>query len=99
MDQNTILTLLTISVAISALALLAGAISLVGMLLVARDLRGKFLQSWPDIQSVIASSKRSVATAEKQLGIIGASSISILDITKQQLVKVDELISDASFAR
>jgi hypothetical protein len=94
MDQNT--TILTIFVAICAVAMLVGAVSLVGMFIVARDLRGKFMQSWPEIQSIIASSKRSVEVAEKQLNTIGASSISILDITKQQLVKVDELLSDAS---
>jgi hypothetical protein len=93
MDQNTILT---IFVGICALAMLAGAIALIGVFAIARDLQGKLMKSWPEIQSVIASSKRSVETAEKQLNIIGTSSISILDVTKQQLVKVDELLSDAS---
>jgi hypothetical protein len=95
MDQNTN-TILVILVAICALSMLGGAIALVGMFLVARDLRAKFMLAWPEIQSVIASSKRSVERAEKQLSTIGASSISILDITKQQLVKVDDLLNDAS---
>jgi hypothetical protein len=93
MDQNTLLIIIT---AICALSLLGGAIALLGMFLIARDLRGKFMQAWPEIQSTIASSKRTVERAEKQLTTIGASSVSILDITKQQLVKVDELLSDAS---
>jgi hypothetical protein len=93
MDQNTVLM---ISTAISALALLGGAVALIGLFLIAWDIRGKFMQAWPEIQSTIASSKRTVELAEKQLTTIGASSISILDITKQQLVKVDELLSDAS---
>jgi hypothetical protein len=92
MDQNTLLIIIT---AICALSLLGGAIALLGMFLIARDLRGKFMQAWPEIQSIIASSKRTVERAEKQLTTIGASSISILDITKQQVVKVDELLSDA----
>jgi hypothetical protein len=93
MDQNTLLIIIT---AICALSLLGGAIALLGLFLIARDLRGKFMQAWPEIQSIIASSKRTVERAEKQLTTIGASSVSILDITKQQLVKVDELLSDAS---
>jgi hypothetical protein len=93
MDQNTLLIIIT---AICALSLLGGAIALLGMFLIARDLRGKFMQAWPEIQSTITSSKRTVERAEKQLTTIGASSVSILDITKQQLVKVDELLSDAS---
>jgi hypothetical protein len=93
MDQNTVLI---IFVAISALSMLAGAIALIGMFIIARDLRGKFMQAWPEIQGIVATSKRSVDRAEKQLGVIGSSSISILDVTKQQLAKVDELLTDAS---
>jgi hypothetical protein len=93
MDQNTILMIIA---ATCALALLGGAVALIGIFLVARDLRGKFMQAWPEIQGIIASSKRTVERTEKQLTTIGASSTSILEITKQQLVKVDELLSDAS---
>lgn len=93
MDQNT---LLTVFVAICALSMVGGMAALVGMFLIARDIRGKFMQAWPEIQSIIGTSRRSIERAEKQIGQIGATSISILDITKQQLVKVDDLLSDAS---
>jgi hypothetical protein len=93
MDQNT---LLTIFVAISALSMLGSAVALIGMFIVARDIRGKVTQAWPEIQSIIVSLKRSVEYTEKQLETIGSTSISILDVTKQQVVKIDELLSDAS---
>jgi hypothetical protein len=93
MDQNT---LLIIFIGIAAVALLGGSVALVGLLLVARDIQGKVLASWPQIESILAISKRSAEQAEKHIGKIGATSVAILDLTRQQLVKVDELLSDAS---
>ena len=34
--------------------------------------------------------------AEHHIGKIGSSSVAILDVTRQQLVRVDDLLSDAS---
>ena len=93
MDQNT---LLTIFVAIAAIALLAQAVAFLGLFFVARSIRTKIFGIWPEIQSIIATSKRSAERAEQHVAAIGAASVAILDITKQQLVKVDELLSDAS---
>ncbi len=97
MDQNnTLLILLTVFVAISAIALLSGAIASVGLLFVARDLRAKLTTVWPEIQSIVGSSRRTADSAEKHIASIGASSVAILEVTKQQLAKVDELLTDAS---
>lgn len=93
MDQNT---LLVIFVAIAAIALLGQAIALIGFLLVARDIRAKIFKLWPEIESIVAVSKRSADRVETHITRIGAASVSILDITKEQLVKIDELLSDAS---
>jgi len=51
---------------------------------------------WPQIEDIVAVSKRSVDRIETHITRIGATSVAILDVTKQQLVKVDELLSDAS---
>jgi hypothetical protein len=51
---------------------------------------------WPQLESIIGTSKRTVEQAESHLSKIGDSGVAILDTTKQQLVKVDELFSDAS---
>ena len=93
MDQNT---LLVVFVAIAAIALLCGAISMIGLLLIARDIRNKFMAVWPDIEGIVAVSKRSADRVENHITRIGATSVAILDVTKQQLVKIDELLSDAS---
>jgi len=96
MNEKTLLTIMAIFVAIAAIALLGQAVAMVGLFFVARDLKTKLLASWPQIESIIGSSKRTVEQAEHHLGKIGTSSVAILDAARQQLVRVDELLSDAS---
>ena len=96
MDQNTLLILLTIFVAISAIALLIQAVSLLGMFLVTRKLRDKVFEVWPQVQEIVGVAKRTAQGAEKHVDSIGATSASILGLARQQLVKVDDLVSDAS---
>ena len=96
MNQTTLLTIMAVFVVIAAIALLGQALALLGLFMVARDLRTKIMGSWPQIETLIGSSKRTVEQAERHLGQIGSSSVAILDVTKQQLVRVDELLSDAS---
>jgi hypothetical protein len=96
MDQNTLLILLIIFVAVSAVALFIQAITLVGLFLVARDVRTKLIGVWPEIQEIIGTSKRTIERVEKHIDKIGSTSSEILNVTKQQLAKVDELLSDAT---
>ena len=69
---------------------------MIGLFFVARDLRAKVTGVWPEILHIIANARQSLEQAEKHINRIGSTSVAILDITKQQLVKVDELLSDAS---
>ncbi len=87
---------MAVFVVIAAIALLGQFLALLGLFMVARDLRTKIMGSWPQIEGLIGASKRTVEQAEHHLGQIGSSSVAILDATKQQLVRVDELLSDAS---
>lgn len=89
-------TLLVVFVALAAVALLGQAIALIGLLFIARDIRNKTMALWPQVESIVAVSKRSADRIETHIARIGATSVAILDATKQQLVKVDELLSDAS---
>jgi hypothetical protein len=93
MDQQT---LLTIFVIVAALALVIQAGMLIGLFVVARSLQTKIMALLPDIQNVIGISKRTIETVEKHAEKIGATSGAILDVTQQQLVKIDDLLTDAS---
>jgi len=96
MDNNTLLILLTIFVALAALAMLIQASMLIGLFLVARGLRSKFMTLLPEIQSIMGVTRRTTEKVEKHIDKIGATSGAILDVTKQQLTRVDELLSDAT---
>ncbi len=96
MDQNTLLILLTIFVATAAIALLIQAISLIGMFLLARQIRTKLFAVWPQVEEIVGITKRTALGAEKHVGAIGSTSLGLLNMTKQQLNKVDELVTDAS---
>jgi hypothetical protein len=96
MDQQTLLTLLTIFVIVAAIALVIQAGMLIGLFIVARGLQAKITAILPDVQNVIGISKRTLESVEKHVHKIGTTSGAILDVTKQQLVKVDELLTDAT---
>ncbi len=96
MDEHTLLILLTIFVALAAIAMLIQAGTLLGLFLVARKLQEKMMPLIPQIEGVVGVTKRTIEGVEKHIEKIGASSEAILDTTKQQLAKVDDLLSDAS---
>lgn len=103
MDQQTLLILLTIFVGLAAVAMLIGMGSLLGLFLTARKLQAIISELKPQINAVIGVSKktadvtlRTIEGAEKHIEKIGASSAAILDTTKQQVVKIDELLTDAT---
>lgn len=95
MDQ-TLLILLIIFVACSAFAMLVQAGTLLGMFLVTRRLQEQLTRILPEVQSIMGVTKRTVERVEKHVDKIGTVTGAILDVTKQQFVKVDELLTDAS---
>ncbi len=96
MDQQTLLIVLTIFVAIAAVALLIQMGTMLALFLVARKLQAQVMQVWPEVQTIIGVTRRTVENIEKHVEKIGATSNSILDTTKQQVAKLDELLSDAT---
>ncbi len=93
MDEHT---LLTIFVGLAALAMLIQAGTLLGLFIVARKIQEKVSVLTGPITGVIETSKRTLQMVEGHIDRIGTSSTAILDTTKQQLAKVDELLTDAS---
>lgn len=93
MDEHT---LLTIFVGLAALAMLIQAGTLVALFVVAKKIEGKITVLTEPITGLIDTSKKALQTVEGHVERIGTSSNAILETTKQQLVKVDELITDAS---
>lgn len=100
MDQQT---LLTIFVGLAAVAMLFQAGMLLGLFIAARQIQAKISVLTGPITSIIETSKHTLKTVEGHVDKIGGqvdriatSTNSILDTTKQQLTKVDDLLTDAS---
>ncbi len=96
MDQQTLLILLTIFVAVAAVALLLQLGTLLAMFLTVRKLQTQIMEVWPEVQAIIGVSRRTVEKVEVHINKIGVTSTAILDVTKQQVIKIDELLSDAT---
>ncbi|MBV8897930.1 MAG: hypothetical protein JO051_15565 [Acidobacteriaceae bacterium] len=96
MDEHTLLILLTIFVFVAAVALLIQAAMLAGLFLVARRLQEKVMPLIPQVEGILGVVKRTTERVEKHIEQIGTTSNAILDVTKQQLHRVDELLGDAT---
>lgn len=96
MDHQTLLILLTIFVGLASLAMIVQAAMLIGLFLAARQIQSKILSVWPQVEAAVGVSRRTVEQVEKHIQRIGVTSIAILDVTRQQLGTINELITDAS---
>ncbi|HEX4232277.1 MAG TPA: hypothetical protein VHZ07_26660 [Bryobacteraceae bacterium] len=93
MDQPTVLT---IFVGICALAMLIQMITLIILAVISKRMQDKVTVVLPEVQSILALSKQTLQEVRKDVGEIGSRTNSILDITKGQFIKIDELLSDIS---
>src|SRR3954465_4021074 len=93
MDEHT---LLTIFVGLAALAMLIQAGTLLGLFIVAKRIQEKVSVLTGPITGIIDTSKKTLQTVEGHIDRIGSSSNAIPETPKQQLAKVDELLTDAS---
>lgn len=91
MDQPVIFT---IFVGICALAMIIQMITLIILAVTAKKMQEKVTAVLPEVQSVLAVSKQTLQDVKKEVGEISTKTNSILDITKSQFVKIDELLND-----
>ncbi|HSU29824.1 MAG TPA: hypothetical protein VLJ11_01200 [Bryobacteraceae bacterium] len=106
MDQQTIQTIFVI---VAAVALVIQAIMLIVVGLVASRLVAKIMPLVPEVQNILGLTRRTIGTVEtyidkagthidkvgEKVEQIGNTSISLLDTTKEQLTKIDGLLTDA----
>ena len=95
MDQ-TLLIVLTIFVAAAAIAMVLQLGTLLAMFLTVRKLQAQIMQLWPEIQAIVGVARRTSEKVETHIDKIGATTNAILDVSKQQVAKIDELLNDAT---
>jgi hypothetical protein len=100
MDHNLEIALV-VFVAVAAIALILQLATLLGMFFAVKKIQGQAVtvlgqvtSLMPQITSIVNSTKRTVETVEGHVKTIGDSSVSIMDVTKHQVMKIDELLTD-----
>lgn len=96
MDQQTLLTVMTVFVCISAIALLIQAGMLFGIYRSARGLQENVQRLLPKIESLIDISRQTVEDSRKQILEITSKTSGILETARKQLERVDGVIEDAT---
>ena len=93
MDQNT---LLTIFVSVSAVALLIQAGLLFGIYKSSRSLSDNLQRLMPKMNSLLETSRTTVEESRKQIADISTRTNEILDLGRRQMVRLDEVLEDAT---
>jgi hypothetical protein len=93
MDQSTVLWVLT---GVAAVGVAVHCISLLYMLRVVVSLREKVIALLPKLESLVDASQKAVVDGRQQILEVTAKTHEILDSTKRQLVKVEDVVNDAT---
>jgi hypothetical protein len=96
MNQEWLLAVLTLFVAIAGLALLIQAFLLYGIYRTTRAIQTEALSILPQAKSILAKAESTIDDSRKHIVEITAKANEMMDIGKAQLVKLDEVITDAS---
>ena len=97
MDNQTIfLALIAVFVAVSAAALIFQAAMLYGTYKASRELRDRIVPLTVKVDALVETSRTTVDEARIRMGEIATRTNQILDVAKQQMETVEELLEDAS---
>jgi ABC-type transporter Mla subunit MlaD len=96
MDQQTLLTIMTIFVAISGIALLVQMGMLIGIYRATKAIENKTAGLVPKVHSLVESSQKAVEDSKQHIVEVAAKANALLDSSRVQLTKVDTLLTEAS---
>jgi len=96
MDQQTLLTVMTVFVCVSAAALLIQAGLLFGIYKSARGMQETAQRLTPKIEGLLETSRHTIEDSRKQIADITSKTAEILEVTRKQVHRVDELLEDAA---
>lgn len=96
MDQQTLLIVMTVFVVVSAIALLIQAGLLFGIYKSSRSLEQNATRLLPKVEALVESSRVAVEDSRRQIVEITTKTSDILDVTRKQLARVDEVMEDAT---
>lgn len=96
MDDHTLLLVMTAFVIIAALALLIQAGLLFGIYKAARVLQENVVRLLPKVEGLVEASRVAVEDSRRKIVEITTKTSEILDTTRKQVARIDELFEDAT---
>ena len=95
-NQTIFLALIAVFVAVSAAALIFQAAMLYGTYKASRELRDRIVPLTVKVDALVETSRTTIDEARIRMGEIATRTNQILDVAKQQMETVEELLEDAS---
>jgi len=95
-NQDTLLLLLTIFVAITAISFAAQAIALFRMAKTTAEMKQRVDAFLPKAERLIQTAETTITESKAQIAQITTNANEVLALTKTQLTRVDALVADAS---
>jgi len=96
MDNQTLLYIMTAFVVIAGLSLFFQLVFVFAMYRRTKALQAKVTELMPRVESLVDVSHKAVVDGRQQILEITAKTHEILDSTRRQLAKVEDVVSDAS---
>ena len=96
MDQQTLLIIMTVFVTVAAIALVIQMGLLFGIYKTSRTLEQNATRLLPKVEALVDTSKIAVDDGRKLIDEVARKTGEILDVTRTQLARVDEVLEDAS---
>jgi hypothetical protein len=96
MDDHALLIVMTVFVILAAVSMVVQAAVCVGLFIAFKRLQEKIVPLIPQAKNILETSQHVLETTQKFATDISARAISIADLSKDQVVKVDELLTDVS---
>lgn len=96
MNSDTILVLLTVFVAITAISFVAQAIAMMRLARTTREMKERVDAFLPKAEKLIQTAETTLAESRTQINEITTRANEILALTQTQLTRVDELMADAT---
>ena len=96
MNPDTTLILLTIFVAITAVSFAAQAVAILRLAKTAKEMKERVDSFIPKAEKLIQTAESTIAETRTQITEITGKAHEILALTQTQLMRVDDLVADAS---
>jgi hypothetical protein len=96
MDQNTLLTVMTVFVAIAALALVVQMAVMIGLYRATRTAQQRISDILPQVEQLIHVSHTSIEQGRQELLDITGKTSEILTLAHTQVARVDDIVADAT---